>query len=74
MKCGRCHCRTLNVSLCVYSTVVPQTDEVRLFSYEDDFGDLDEIPPMPSGDQLVSHGGTSTMQTQTSQVCIYVSV
>ena len=49
--------------------IVPQMDDdIRMFSYEDDFGDLDEIPLISSGDQLVSGTGTFTMQTQTSQV------
>lgn len=52
-------------------TTVPQTDDVTLFSYEKDFdfGDLDEIPSMPSGDQFVSGRGTTSMQVQTSKVC-----
>ena len=46
--------------------IVPQMDDdIRMFSYEDDFGDLDEIPLISSGDQLVSGRGTSTTQTQT---------
>ena len=50
--------------------VVPQVDDLMLFSFEDDFGDLDEIPTMISDDQFISTGrGTSTMQTQTSKVC-----
>ena len=50
-------------------------DDIRMFSYEDDFGDLDEIPLISSGDQLVSGRGTSTTQTQTKVsrfMCILV--
>ena len=55
--------------------IVPQMDDdIGLFSYEDDFGDLDEIPLTPSGDQLVSGMGTFTMQTQTSQVSRFMCI
>ena len=56
--------------------IVPQVDEMRLFSYEDgdlDFSDQDEIPSIPNGVQLISSRGmSSTMETQTQQVCTYV--
>ena len=48
-----------------------------MFSYEDgvdiDFGDIDEIPSIPGSDQLVS-GRSVSMETQTRQVCVCLSV
>ena len=58
----------------VILTVPQMDDDIRMFSYEDDFGDLDEIPLMSSGDQLVSGRGTSTTQTQTSQVSRFMCI
>ena len=57
------------IKFCNGPHIVPQVDEMRLFSYEDgdlDFSDQDEIPSIPNGVQLISSRGTSsTMETQT---------